>query len=117
MKIRLVLGLVAAATIVAGTASAAEPGVAGTVDATSASAPTVAAVQPAMAEVFRPAPVPGDEPRSAAHQVADAEPNLHPDLLSPQSKADGALSDSDIAYDRNQRMRPAGGMSLDIPMQ
>ena len=70
-----------------------------------------------MAEVFRPAPVPGDEPRGSARQVADAGPNLHPDLLSLRDRSEGALSDSDLAYDRNQRVRPAGGMSLDIPMQ
>ena len=32
-------------------------------------------------------------------------------------KNDGALGNTDLAYDRSERMKPAGGMSLDIPMQ
>lgn len=117
MKNPLFLGAFAAATIFAGTALAADQAAIPTLAPTAQSAATVAAVRPAMAEVFRPAPTPGDESRSAAHQVADAGPNLHPDLLGLQNRSEGALSDSDIAYDRNQRVRPAGGMSLDIPMQ
>ena len=89
----------------------------GTVPAISTATPTVAAVHPAMAEVFRPAPLPGEEERAPTRQVADAGPNLHPDVLGMHEKSDGALGDTDLAYNRNERMKPAGGMSLNIPMQ
>ncbi len=128
MKTRYSLSLMATAAFF-GTASlarAADPDTAGSLttsaDAASIPAvptaiPTVAAVRPAMAEVFRPAPVPGDELRAPTHQVADAGPNLHPDVLSVHENTDGALSDTDLAYNRNERVKPAGGMSLNIPMQ
>ncbi len=91
-----------------------------TVSAVPSATATVAAVRPAMAEVFRPAPVPEEDERGVGantSRVADAGPSLHPDILSVHEKSDGALGNTDLAYDRNQRMRPAGGMSLDIPMQ
>ena len=89
----------------------------GTVPAIATATPTIAAVHPAMAEVFRPAPLPGEDDRSPTRQVAEAGPNLHPDVLSVHEKSDGVLGDTDLAYNRNERMKPAGGMSLNIPMQ
>lgn len=112
----ILMGSIAMATILSGAAWA-DPSTGGGLATTAQSAAIVNAVHPAMAEVFRPAPVPGEELHSGTRQVADGEPNLHPDLLSLQNRSESALSDSDIAYDRNQRVRPAGGMSLDIPMQ
>lgn len=125
MKTRTSLCLLATAALLgsAGLARAADPGSAvnattdATVPAISTATPTVAAVRPAMAEVFRPAPVPGDDVRAPSRQVAEAGPNLHPDVLSVHENADGALGDTDLAYARNERMKPAGGMSLNIPMQ
>ncbi len=140
MKIRFALGLVAVAALLGGTpiaiAAESDAGVTATFDASSTAGttnadavasrtvpaistamPTVAAVHPAMAEVFHPAPVPDEDRSIPTRQVADAGPNLHPDFLGVREKADGALSDTDLAFSRNERMKPAGGMSLDIPMQ
>jgi hypothetical protein len=119
MNLRASLCIVIATTAICGArvAAAADATVTAT---TTAPAPAITAdaVRPAMAEVFRPAPVPGeDEHPSGTRRVADAGPSLHPDLLSTHERSDGVLGNTDIAYDRNQRMRPAGGMSLDIPMQ
>ena len=129
MNLRIPLRI-AAATVVIGSAQAAlaantdattqiDAG-SRTVTAIAPSSATVAAVRPAMAEVFRPAPVPTEDDRRASadtSRVADAGPSLDPDILSVHENSSGALGNTDIAYDRNQRMRPAGGMSLDIPMQ
>ena len=99
------------------TATTTDAPASGTVPAISTAAPTVAAVRPAMAEVFRPAPLPGEDERAPTRQVADAGPNLHPDVLGMHERSDGALGNTDLAYNRNERMKPAGGMSLNIPMQ
>ena len=110
---------VAAGTEAAGTLSASTAATGPTVPAIPTTVPTVAAVHPAMAEVFHPAPVPDESDGGPMRRVAetDAGPNLHPDFLGVHEKVDGPLGDTDLAYSRNERMKPAGGMSLDIPMQ
>ena len=127
MKNRFPLVLVASAALFGGMslASAAEPDATGSVSVTSEAGPTtsaipsaaVATVRPAMAEVFHPAPLPDEDRSGPTRHVADAGPNLHPDFLGVHEKADGPLGDTDLAYNRNERMKPAGGMSLQIPMQ
>ena len=72
----------------------------------------------ASAEVFRPAPLPDENLGTPAERIAsNDEPNLHPDLLSMHEHGTGALADTSAEYSRTQRVRPAGGMSLSIPMQ
>jgi hypothetical protein len=76
------------------------------------------AARPASVEVFSAAPLPNENMATPTTRVADADqPNLHPDLLSMHENASGALSDTSVEYQRTQRVRPAGGMSLSIPMQ
>jgi hypothetical protein len=78
---------------------------------------TTATAQASSAEVFRPAPLP-DEAVNQPTQVAssDSEPDLHPDLLSMHEKDSGVLGDTSAEYGHTERVRPAGGMSLSIPM-
>ena len=74
--------------------------------------------RPASVEVFSAAPLPNENLATPTTRVADADQaNLHPDLLSMHENANGALSDTSAEYGRTQRVRPAGGMSLSIPMQ
>ena len=83
---------------------------------------TAAAVRPASASVFRPAPMPGEEQAGWSGAGAGEEANtasLHPEILSmqPAGTADGALTTASSDYDHEDRMHPAGGMGLSIPMQ
>ena len=93
---------------------------AGTVAAIPSDA-TAATVRQASASIFRPAPMP-DEERAAwsGNGGTDAgEASLHPEILSMHQAggAGGALTTASSDYDHEDRMRPAGGMGLTIPMQ
>ncbi len=72
----------------------------------------------ASVEVFKPAPLPDENFGTPAEKVADSDqPNLHPDLLRMSEHGNGVLADTGSEYSRSSRVRPAGGMSLSIPMQ
>lgn len=76
-----------------------------------------AAVRTASAEVFRPAPMPNENVSAPGSKVvASEEASLHPDLLSMHENSSGPLGDTSVEYGRASRVRPAGGMSLSIPM-
>ena len=110
---RLLLALMLFAPVHRALASEAQATVPAIVDSVT---PPVTAARPISAEVFKPAPLP-DENMGSPTQVASDEPNLHPDLLRMREHASGVLGDSSSEYGRASRVRPAGGMSLSIPVQ
>ncbi len=79
-----------------------------------------ASVQHASIEVFRPAPMPNEylAVPVATKPSEDGGPDLHPDVLRTGRAGSGdALSSASNDYALASKMRPAGGLSLSIPMQ
>lgn len=72
----------------------------------------------ASAETFRPAPMPNPRVGEPSDAVAsdDGQASLHPDLLSMHEATAGALAGTSSEYEHSSRLKPAGGMSLSIPM-
>ena len=118
MNRTLVLSVIAAAGLNAYGARAADPQQPTTAAIANDMAVQRPAARPASVEVFSAAPLPNENLATPTTRVADADQaNLHPDLLSMHENTAGALSDTSAEYQRTQRVRPAGGMSLSIPMQ
>lgn len=104
----------------AGGARAADSAFASTIAAIpTGNAPVAPApVRPASAEVFRPAPMPNQNVLAPSEKVASSDQaSLRPDLLSMhENSSGGPLGDTSAEYGRASRVKPAGGMSLSIPM-